>query len=1141
MWDDEEWEKKPIQEGLHRHAGELVLQTYGNFLEEYSSQLQAIQEVVSVNNELKFYPVQIQIEPEESGPVTDLVDTNNKILNKVIIVFSTLCLEVRALEEELNSQYLDTLLYYGEGVDTNALEGQPQLMISKLLPVLQDLMSFVKRCYQVVNQLVLQLIAFYALAKENSKSLTPADLHMQDVLEHTGQLLVMLVTLDEVLMSHMTLRDHWNCYQHSVSKAVHESARFHVDSGKTKMLGKMLKQINSTLLSGTIFQNVLQLPFERNGPATKNSELSEEMDKYIRSALNEVETKVLTDPEVQMTWASVCTLYTFYVHLFGSSDKKLFKQFWELSKKVPSVTLNGNIVWFPDQFLCQHLTHLSKKLVDKKAQEAVVNARINYIQISSSNLPKLISSFSFQVFAWILQMESILKKDLANFKVDDIKVMCNYYLEGIQLSLKMHKLLTNLTNLHGSMAKPMTKSSVIGLCRLVELVKTVRETYLRNQAVIARSVGHIIQRLSFQALSIIAAAKKGLMSDKKFSEKHVDMLSSLVLAEKCLNGPPTRERLLVARIALSVANQKQTFRDEDLTSLSVTLASLARIPRLIHRLEQATNCNFLYWHRVILPIYFTALYESKGHLHGIKYILEAIEDSVKDMHGSLQPQIMRPLDGEITQQLNAKILKPLCEEIETNLRLHAHAHLQSQEISLPSLKADCKNIMSLPPVLLFCRLIHLKGKVGNYLEHTFYDLTTVALHDWRTYGEMRCLAQHKYRISTVEDTLPSQTLEQGLDVLEIMRNIHIFVSKYQYNLNNQIFIEYSSNNKHLNTINIRHIANSIRTHGTGIMNTTVNFTYQFLRKKLITFSQFLYDEHIKSRLMKDLCFFRDNKEQLDSKYSYERAEKFNRGIRRLGVTPDGLTYLDQFRILITQIGNAMGYVRMIRSGGLHCCSNAIRYIPDLENIVSLEELTKEEGLSETCVQTAAALDQVITNMRRNLTEGSEYFKLLVDVFAPVLRDKKNSHLWNFHMIVPPLTINFCEHMITAKEKISKKSKVGASFTDDGFAMGIAYVLSVLNLNAEFESLHWFKSIKDKYSTELASVAKQKQLLTKEEEKLQQTLNLTAKRLEIYHQEFQLLFYSLSSAQVFFQRDLTQSQTNLPPGEDKSNQDSSTQK
>lgn len=40
-------------------------------------------------------------------------------------------------------------------------------------------------------------------------------------------------------------------------------------------------------------------------------------------------------------------------------------------------------------------------------------------------------------------------------------------------------------------------------------------------------------------------------------------------------------------------------------------------------------------------------------------------------------------------------------------------------------------------------------------------------------------------------------------------------------MNNQIFVEENSNNKHLNTINISHIANSIRTHGMGIMNTTV--------------------------------------------------------------------------------------------------------------------------------------------------------------------------------------------------------------------------------------------------------------------------------------------------------------------------------
>lgn len=62
-----------------------------------------------------------------------------------------------------------------------------------------------------------------------------------------------------------------------------------------------------------------------------------------------------------------------------------------------------------------------------------------------------------------------------------------------------------------------------------------------------------------------------------------------------------------------------------------------------------------------------------------------------------------------------------------------------------------------------------------------------------------------------------------------MRNINVFVSKYVHNMNHQIFIEHSSDSKFLNTIGIKQIANSLRTHGTGIINTTVNFTYQFLR------------------------------------------------------------------------------------------------------------------------------------------------------------------------------------------------------------------------------------------------------------------------------------------------------------------------
>ena len=105
-----------------------------------------------------------------------------------------------------------------------------------------------------------------------------------------------------------------------------------------------------------------------------------------------------------------------------------------------------------------------------------------------------------------------------------------------------------------------------------------------------------------------------------------------------------------------------------------------------------------------------------------------------------------------------------------------------------------------------------------------------------------------------------------------------------------MFIERSSNNKFLRTTNIRHVANSIRTHGIGIMNTAVclninpiklfsvfflkvNFTYQYLRQKFYMFSQFLFDEHIKSRLMKDIKFFKENKDRLNQRVNFNTSDK----------------------------------------------------------------------------------------------------------------------------------------------------------------------------------------------------------------------------------------------------------------------------
>jgi len=449
--------------------------------------------------------------------------------------------------------------------------------------------------------------------------------------------------------------------------------------------------------------------------------------------------------------------------------------------------------------------------------------------------------------------------------------------------------------------------------------------------------------------------------------------------------------------------------------------------------------------------------------------------------------------------------------------------------------------------------VDLKSECSDFLDRTFYNTNTVALFDWKTYEEMRFLGRSKYGLPLAEAFLPSGTLEQGLDVLEVMRNIHVFVGKYHYNMNNQFFIEHQSESKTLNTIGISTIANSIRTHGTGIMNTTVNFTYQYLRTMFDSFSQFLFDEHIKSPLSKEVRFFHDLQVESGSKatgpdpvtksfyqyYPFDRADRFNKEIRKLGTTStDGgasLTFLDRFRILVTQIGNAMGYIRMVRSGGLLAVANAIKYVPVLSlesGVTKFGPLVEKDGLSGESVAAGNNLDLSLENLTQSFVgQGFEYFKLLVDVFAPEFQsaDATHHHLSNFYIIIPALTLNYVEYLLTAKDRVIKKSSQlhsmasegGYVFCDDGFAIGIAYILKLLDQTQNFDALHWFDSVKHHYTQAIAELDEQAQEKRKargsKKERLeqQQTTVLNKRKLGLYLREFDLLKFSFAGAKIFF--------------------------
>lgn len=92
------------------------------------------------------------------------------------------------------------------------------------------------------------------------------------------------------------------------------------------------------------------------------------------------------------------------------------------------------------------------------------------------------------------------------------------------------------------------------------------------------------------------------------------------------------------------------------------------------------------------------------------------------------------------------IINPLAREVDEDLRLHIHSAVLKQK-SLrqvaESKGKDLSRFLDVKPLRVFDTIVDIKEQVTHYLDSAFYNITTVALHDWGMYAEMRNLAHEK--------------------------------------------------------------------------------------------------------------------------------------------------------------------------------------------------------------------------------------------------------------------------------------------------------------------------------------------------------------------------------------------------------------
>jgi WASH complex subunit 7 len=153
---------------------------------------------------------------------------------------------------------------------------------------------------------------------------------------------------------------------------------------------------------------------------------------------------------------------------------------------------------------------------------------------------------------------------------------------------------------------------------------------------------------------------------------------------------------------------------------------------------------------------------------------------------------------------------------------------------------------------------------------------------------------------------------------------------------------------------VQQMVYNIRKHGVGILGNVMNQLYKYVRRQITNFcKRFLLDEQIKNLLQREAKIFNRDKDKLNGQYPYNRALELSRGLKSL---VDDTNYLHLIRERITQIGNTLGYVRMIKNASLKDNQNLLKFIPSFLTEFDFETLAEELAIGGETMEAVKMFD-----------------------------------------------------------------------------------------------------------------------------------------------------------------------------------------
>ena len=1090
-------------------ASQNVREDLSTFLKGYATNLDDLYQAID-QNPCKTWgvastPIGLQYPFPTQRTIDEFFDNFDDDLLYSVKLLTQYITYINECERKAKEEYYRPLAVFGELIeeikcphdaldtDSGIPTGDLEEMTAKAIPVLHKLATFLPEFYAVGQKFVEYILYLYSPENPFFKQFFQTTV-LASAFSAIGVFMRVLYTLSTLITDNPALSDGWDHLRKMLFGIRKEPGNYNTTAEDVSLAEPVIAQItrvlfNQTNLVGLFINAVSQLaahPSAKTFGMMFEKFLDDEVSLYLRHQKN------ADTPENESLICNLTLLVHFLIVFKPNPRGRIINNIWN---SAAIVKLYHFVTFSPIMYLQDNLLELTRNAVGDGNIRGIAKKLDDQLTTHDNSLNAVCMKF-FNIFSqWQSNQTQLI--------------------QGLNIAHSLRSAITKTIDFHSSLSKPLERAHTESLGRMIELLKAIHTTFFLNQSAILHHLPHSVDSLIRDFKEQLR--KVGTTLRKRNYKQYRSVGSNFInLALHCVRSFSS-EYSIPCLLVLS-----DLFKSRALDGLPFTREEIIGRLRYVNLLnhytefvDEACNTSFLIDQPDLYSLFLKYIKDEPRRVIYLAMSMNDVADVIKD-----NAELYKQFENFFVKMIREEFISPVLSQIEVELRFHIHEHLAvSERNPLKKQFRSFDKFLTIPPFKVMTKFIDINFEASYYFTRVFYTETTVAPQVWETYAEMANLASRLYGIKILDCHIPGAMMQQDIDVLEIMRNIQVFVACYNYDLNSQIFVQRAEDSHHISIVGIPHIFSSYRCHGIGIMNTTVDFTYRFLRMKFNVFSRFLFDDTIKSHLINDCGWFEQHKDEINGMFPYARAEKLVTDMKRITGAAQNLSPLDHFRILITEIGNALGFVRTVRNGGTRFLNNAIGFVYDEDENLSFHEFAEVVQLPQATTDATAKLDAVVGKLKELFNSEESFFKMLVDVFATAFRDKRNAHLQLFYAIIPALTLSYIEHIMVLKDKAIKQNK-NASFSDDGFPLGIAYILKLLDQDAQFDTLHWFQSMKQhaaKQKEEAQNNTKKTSFWNTKSnpQNTKQTLKLTLQMIERQFKEYQLLETTVHSARILF--------------------------